>query len=129
MALWLSLDVVREDWDDALMSDQLLTAMLEATQEQIASYAPASLLSKLDDLTLPITVVSGDGDEYEESADGANFPARLRTALMLQVRETWRETERDGGVVGAGDVVIRTDDMTRAVRKQLRPRTGIPKVR
>lgn len=127
MTLWLDLDVVRADWDDGQLSDQMLTAMLEATQIAILDFAPARFADELEALDLPITIV--DEETGEESAAAEHFPAQLRVALLMQVREVWRATERDGGVIGAGDIVVRPDDMSNAVKRTLRPRKGKKRLR
>lgn len=127
MALWLSLDIVREEWPDALVSDEWLTSILETAQEQILEYAPASLTSKLDTLNLPIALTSTD--PYTESDDSAAFPPRIRSALLMQAREIWRAAEREGDVLGVGEYTVRASDMTTTVRKILRPRRAYPIVR
>lgn len=107
--LWLSLETIREEWPDALVSDESLAAILLTAQEQIVAYAPPSLTNELEFLSHP---------------DDPDLPPRLRTALLMQAREIWRAGERDGDVlgIGASDTAVRAPDMTASVKKVLRPR-------
>lgn len=128
MTLWLEPDIIRYEWPDGgNLPDEVLSTVVKAAQEQLTAYAPASLMATLEGLTLPITITSED--PYQESADSAAFPARLRTALIMQTREIWRASERDGDVLGVGDFTVRATDMTASVRKMLRPRIGTPGLR
>lgn len=126
--LWLEEDIIRYEWPDgADLPDEVLATVVKAAQEQIVEYAPASLTAELDDLALPITIATED--PYTESADSAAFPPRLRVALIMQAREVWRASEREGDVLGVGEFTVRASDMTSAVRKLLRPRKGKPAFR
>lgn len=128
MTMWLEADIIRYEWPDgASLPDEVLETIVNSAQELIEEYASPSLLARLDGLTLPITIVSEV--PYQESADSALFPPRLRTALIMQAREIWRSSEREGDVLGVGEFAVRATDMTSTVRKMIRPRQGKPALR
>lgn len=102
MATWVTLDDLRDAWDDAPTDDARLQSMLDAAQVQAETYAPA----------LP---------------DGAPVPANYREGLILQVKSVWTAGERNGDVIGYGDgYAVRVRPLSVDVKSLLRPKRPRP---
>lgn len=105
MATWVSLDDLRDAWDDAPTDDDRLTSMLDAAQIQCEAYAPV----------LP---------------DLAPVPANYREGLILQVRSVWEAGQRNGDVIGFNDgYAVRVRPLGVDVKALLRPRRAVPVAR
>jgi len=102
---WLTLDAVREDWDDAeAIADATLWNLLELAREQVIEFAP----------TL---------------AEGAAVPLRYREGQRMQARNlaTANRVDTSGGI-GEGDFVIRPFPLDWHVKQILRPKRAVPVV-
>lgn len=104
--MWATLQQARAVWPDAVgLDDAVLTRLLQAAQEQAQAYAPAL-------------------------ADGAPVPASYTEALVLQARELWGATRREGAdVVGFDTYAVRVRPLSATVRSLLRPPRGAVRVR
>lgn len=93
-------------WPDAVgLPDDVLLRLLQAAQEQAEAYAPAL-------------------------AFGDAVPARYTEALILQARELWGATRREGAdVVGFDTYAVRVRPLSATVRSLLRPPPGAVRVR
>ena len=104
---WATLEQARTPgvWPDAPTDDEVLRGLLEDAHAACSAYAP----------TL---------------AAGAPVPAGYWRAEVLQAREIWAASKRDGGIIGFTDTyAVRARVLTDEVRALLRPRRAAPKVR
>lgn len=103
--MWATLQQAREVWPDAAtLSDGVLTRLLQAAHDQVLAYAPA--------LADPLVV-----------------PAGYTEAEVLQARDLWSATKREGDVMGFESYAIRVRPLSATVRSLLRPPRGAVRVR
>lgn len=101
MDLWIDPDtetLIDEIWPDASnLSEETRRVVLEAAQEQCASYAPVL-------------------------AEGAAVPSSWKVALLMQARATWRSMIAGANdTIGPDGVTVTVFPMDRTVKALLRP--------
>lgn len=94
-------------WPDAdTLDDDLLQRLLDVATERCEQYLPEQLLVDYPD---PI-------------------PLPWQTACILDARDTWTASRRDGDVIGFDTYAIRVRPLSDTVKGLLRPRRGRPLV-
>lgn len=101
MELWIDPEadsLIDEMWPDAsTLDDGTVQTVLEAAQEQCASYAP------------PLS-------------EGQQVPSSYKVALLMQARATWRSMiAGSGDTIGPDGYVVTVYPMDRTVKALLRP--------
>jgi hypothetical protein len=100
---WVDLPYARQMWPDAPSVDVTLQRYLDASHGQVSEYAPAPLL---------------DEDDVEI------IPENWKLAEVLQARELWTATRRDGDVLGFDDgSAVRVRPLSSTAKALLRPPT------
>ena len=104
--MWATLPQARAVWPDAVgLDDAVLTRLLQAAHAQVLAYAPALAVD-------------------------APAPANYLEAEVLQARELWGATRREGAdVVGFDTYAVRVRPLSATVRSLLRPPRGAVSVR
>lgn len=103
--MWADLPDARAVWPDAAaLEDAVLVRLLTAAHEQVLAYAPAL-------------------------ADPEVVPSRYVEAEVLQARELWAASKRDGDVLGFESFAVRVRPLSGTVRSLLRPPRGVVRVR
>lgn len=111
MATWTDAATARAHWPDAAsLPDATLARLLEAASVQCAAYAT-------DALNATVTAAL---------ATATTVPAPAAMACILQARELYAASLRDGDVIGGPDYAIRSRPLTGAVKALLRPDRGRP---
>ena len=105
MSVWATTTDAGTHWPDAgQLAAGALEVLLAVAQEQLEPYAPTI----------------GEIDEV---------PTRYMLACVLQARELWAASTRDGDVIGVGDgYALRSRPLTGAVKALLRPQSGVPRL-
>lgn len=94
-------------WPDAdTLSDELLQQLLDVATERCEAYLPETLLD-------PYPVV---------------IPLPWSTACILDARDVWTASRRDGDVIGFDTYAVRVRPLSDTVKGLLRPRRGRPLV-
>lgn len=105
MTPWATPAEIRAIWADA-PSEGRLTQLLEAAQESLEAYAPASVVASIE--------------------AGGTVPRRYVEALALHCRDVWGAGLRDSDfLIGDADFAVRVRAMSDAVRALLRPRNPV----
>lgn len=94
---WADLPYARQMWPDAPNVDVTLQRYLDASHGQVSEYAP------------PL-------------AEGVEVPENWRLAEVLQARELWTATRRDGDVIGFDDgSAVRVRPLSSTAKALIRP--------
>lgn len=94
-------------WPDAdTLPDDVLQQLLDVATERCRAFLPAELVT-----TPPVPQ-----------------PASWTTACVLDARDVWTASRRDGDVLGFDTYAVRVRPLSDTVRSLLRPRRGRPLV-
>lgn len=111
MTTWHDLESAREEWEDAPLSDGVLQALLDISEQQVIAYAPA----------LPVPT---------DPEAPAEIPANYRYYQLMQATNIWNAGRVDAsGGVGEGEFVARPHPLDWQIKQGLRPRRAVPRVR
>lgn len=107
ITLWATRELARASWPDAPTDDGQLDRLLLAAQEQVERYAPALVMAEDGTITVP---------------------QRYTEAVVLQARELWGASRREGDVIGFDAYAIRVRPLGATVKQLLRPSSGVPRL-
>lgn len=109
MTTWHDITTARDEWVDAPLDDDVLTELLEVSQQQVLAYAPA----------LPVT-----------DPPTTDIPVNYRYGQLEQAKNLWNAARVDAsGGDGDGSFVMRPHPLDWIIKQILRPRRAVPRVR
>lgn len=111
MANWHDIDSARDEWIDAPMNDDVLTALLAVSKQQVIAYAPR----------LPVV---------DPPVDPEVIPENYRYGQLEQAKNLYNAGRVDAsGGDGDGSFVARPHPLDWIIKQILRPRRAVPRVR